>query len=307
MPQPNKIFLLSEHQSTYQTLLAEKNLPDLVITETPYEAQIVLADPPLLSQRLDEFSQLEWAQSTFAGVNTLMSPDLRRDYTLTNVRGIFGPLIAEYVLGYCITHYRHLSRYHQQQQNKHWQPYFYSSLQGKTMVILGTGSIGAYLGKAVQAMGIKTIGVNRTGIPSAKGEFNQTFHINELASAFKQTDIVVNTLPSTPETRYLLNSETLSHLSQAILINVGRGDVLEDEGLLVALKNRWVEHAILDVFEQEPLAKNHPFWKLSQITITPHIAATSFPEQVAEIFAENYLRWRDGFSLYHRIDFNRGY
>ncbi|MEX3071670.1 D-2-hydroxyacid dehydrogenase [Vibrio alginolyticus] len=307
MPQPNKIFLLSEHRDTYQTLLTGKNLPDLSITDKPNEAQIVLADPPLLSQRLDEFSQLEWVQSTFAGVNTLMSPDLRRDYTLTNVRGIFGPLIAEYVIGYSIAHYRHFNRYHQQQQDKHWQPHLYSSLQGKTMVILGTGSIGAYVGKAVQAMGLKTIGVNRTGIPTAGGEFGQTFHISELASALKQADIVVNTLPSTPDTHYLLNSETLSHLDQAILINVGRGDILEDKGLLLALKNRWVEHAILDVFEQEPLPENHPFWKLPQITITPHIAATSFPEQVAEIFTENYLRWRDGFSLSHQVDFDKGY
>ncbi len=307
MPQPNKIFLLSEQRDTYQTLLAEKNLPDLNITDTPHDAQIVLADPPLLSQRLDDFLQLEWVQSTFAGVNTLMSPELRRDYTLTNVRGIFGSLIAEYVIGYCLTHYRHFDRYHQQQQDIHWQPHLYTSLQSKTMVILGTGSIGAYLSKTVKAMGIKTIGVNRSGIPTPGGEFDQTFHIHELVNALKQADIVVNTLPSTPETRYLLNSETLSHLNQAILINVGRGDALEDNGLLLALKNGWIEHAILDVFEQEPLPDTHPFWKMSQITITPHIAATSFPEQVMEIFVENYLRWRDGFSLHHRVDFNKGY
>ncbi|MFN1552289.1 D-2-hydroxyacid dehydrogenase [Vibrio natriegens] len=307
MPQPNKIFLLSEHQSTYQTLLAEKNLPDLSLTDNPNDAQIVLADPPLLSQRLDEFSQLDWVQSTFAGVNTLMSAELRQDYTLTNVRGIFGPLIAEYVIGYCISHYRHFSLYHQQQQNRQWQPHLYTSLQSKKMVILGTGSIGSYLAKTVRAMGIEAIGINRTGIPTPGGEFNQTFHINELTSALKQADIVVNTLPSTPETLYLLNSETLCHLNQAILINVGRGDVLEDKGLLLAIKNRWIEHAILDVFEQEPLPKEHPFWRLPQITLTPHIAALSFPEQVVEIFAENYLNWRDGFTLNYQVDFDKGY
>lgn len=307
MPQPNKIFLLSEHQSTYKILLAEKNLPDLSFTDNPNDAQIVLADPPLLSQRLDEFSQLDWVQSTFAGVNTLMSPELRQDYTLTNVRGIFGPLIAEYVIGYCISHYRHFSLYHQQQQNRQWQPHLYTSLQSKKMVILGTGSIGSYLAKTVRAMGIETIGVNRTGIPTSGGEFNQTFHINELTSALKQADIVVNTLPSTPETLYLLNSETLSHLNRAILINVGRGDVLEDKGLLLAIKNHWIEHAILDVFEQEPLPKEHPFWRLPQITLTPHIAALSFPEQVVEVFAENYLNWRDGFTLNYQVDFDKGY
>ncbi|MGR5061075.1 D-2-hydroxyacid dehydrogenase [Vibrio rotiferianus] len=307
MQHPNQIFLLSEHRDTYETLLAEKNLPDLCLTDQPEEAQIVLADPPLLSQRLDEFSQLEWVQSTFAGVNALISPDLRQDYTLTNVRGIFGPLIAEYVIGYSIAHFRHFKQYHQQQQSKQWQPHLYTSLQSKTMVILGTGSIGSHLGKAAQLMGMKTVGINRTGIPTSGGEFTQTFHINELASAFHQADIVVNTLPSTPDTQRLLNSEVLSHLNQALLFNVGRGDVIDDAGLLLALKNRWVEHAFLDVFEQEPLSAQHPFWKLSQVTITPHIAALSFPEQVVDIFADNYLSWRDGFSLNNQVDFDKGY
>lgn len=307
MPHSNQIFLLSEHRDTYKTLLAKKNLPDLCLIDQPEAAQIVLADPPLLSQRLDEFSQLEWVQSTFAGVNALTSPSLRQDYTLTNVRGIFGPLIAEYVLGYSIAHYRHFNRYHQQQQNKRWQPHLYTSLQSKTMVILGTGSIGCYLGNAAKAMGIKTIGMNRTGIPTSGGEFHQTFHISELSKAFEQADIVVNTLPSTPETQQLLNRQTLSQLSQALLFNVGRGDVLDEAGLLFALKNRWVEHAFLDVFEQEPLSVEHPFWKLPQVTITPHIAALSFPEQVIEIFADNYLRWCDGFSLNYQVDFEKGY
>lgn len=307
MQHPNQIFLLSEHRDTYETLLVEKNLPDLAITNKPQDAQIVLADPPLLSQRLDEFSQLEWVQSTFAGVNALMVPNLRRDYTLTNVRGIFGPLIAEYVIGYSIAHFRHFMQYHQQQQSKQWQPHLYTSLQSKTMVILGTGSIGSHLGKTAQLMGMKAIGINRTGIPTSGGEFNQTFHINELASAFHQVDIVVNTLPSTPETQRLLNSEVLSHLNQALLFNVGRGDVIDDAGLLLALKNRWVEHAFLDVFEQEPLSPQHPFWKLQQVTITPHIAALSFPEQVVDIFADNYLSWRDGFSLTNQVDFDKGY
>ncbi|WP_104038567.1 D-2-hydroxyacid dehydrogenase [Vibrio jasicida] len=307
MQHPNQIFLLSEHRDTYETLLADKNLPDLAITNKPQDAQIVLADPPLLSQRLDEFSQLEWVQSTFAGVNALMMPNLRRDYTLTNVRGIFGPLIAEYVIGYSIAHFRHFMQYHQQQQAKQWQPHLYTSLQSKTMVILGTGSIGSHLGKTAQLMGMKAIGINRTGIPTSGGEFNQTFHINELASTFHQADIVVNTLPSTPETQRLLNSQVLSHLNLALLFNVGRGDVIDDVGLLLALKNRWVEHAFLDVFELEPLSPRHPFWKLPQVTITPHIAALSFPEQVVDIFADNYLSWRDGFSLNNQVDFDKGY
>ncbi|EXJ37697.1 S-adenosyl-L-homocysteine hydrolase, NAD binding domain protein [Vibrio parahaemolyticus VPTS-2010] len=197
--------------------------------------------------------------------------------------------------------------YHQQQQNKQWQPHLYTSLQSKTMVILGTGSIGKCLAQTAQAMGINTIGINRTGIPTANDEFAQTFHINELANALRKADIVVNTLPSTPNTRALLNRETLQYLNQALLFNVGRGDVLDEASLLLAIKNRWVEHAFLDVFEQEPLPPAHPFWKLPQVTITPHIAALSFPEQVVDIFADNYRLWRDGFSLNNQVDFEKGY
>ncbi|PMF08067.1 2-ketoacid reductase, partial [Vibrio lentus] len=237
----------------------------------------------------------------------LTQPNLRQDYTLTNVKGIFGPAIAEYVLGYTISHFRHFTHYHQQQQQRNWQPQLYTSLADKTMVILGTGSIGSHLAKAASAFGIHTIGVNRTGIPSKQETFKDTFHINELEAALKQADIVVNTLPSTDETYHLLNQTTLSYCSNVLLFNVGRGEGVDNKALLLAIKNKWVEHAFLDVFECEPLTQEHPFWKLPQVTITPHIAALSEPRQVVEIFANNYQQWRDGFTLNHTIDFDKGY
>lgn len=303
----NKLYILTEHDETYQQLVLEHTLPDLEITENAAEADIVLAAPPMVAQRLKEFTKLDWLQSTYAGINALAGPELRQDYTLTNVRGIFGPLIAEYVMGYSISHYRHFQHYHQQQAQKQWQPQLYQSLSGRTMVILGTGSIGSHLAKVAQAFGIQAIGVNRTGIPPRQTSFDNTYHINEAHVALKQADILVNTLPSTPQTNKLLDGELLSHCQGALLFNVGRGSTLDEAGLLLALKNRWIEHAFLDVFESEPLAKEHPFWGLPQITITPHIAALSEPRQVVEIFANNYQSWRDGFQLKYQIDFDKGY
>ncbi|MDK9739997.1 D-2-hydroxyacid dehydrogenase [Vibrio sp. D404a] len=303
----NKLYILTEHNETYQQLILQQALPDLEITENAAEADIVLAAPPVAAERLNEFTKLDWLQSTYAGINALVAPHLRQDYTLTNVRGIFGPLIAEYVLGYSISHYRHFQHYHQQQTQKQWQPQLYQSLSGRTMVILGTGSIGSHLAKVAQAFGIRAIGVNRTGIPPRQTSFDNTYHINEAHVALKQADIVVNTLPSTPQTTKLLNSDLLSHCQGALLFNVGRGDTLDDAGLLLALKNRWIAHAFLDVFESEPLPQEHPFWGLPQITITPHIAALSEPRQVIEIFASNYHSWRDGFQLQYQIDFDKGY
>ena len=303
----NKLYILTEHDDTYTQLIVKRDLPDLEITTNPELAEIVLASPPLIAERLDEFKHLDWVQSTYAGINKLTQPNLRQDYTLTNVKGIFGPAIAEYVLGYTISHFRHFTHYHQQQQQRNWQPQLYTSLADKTMVILGTGSIGSHLAKAASAFAIHTIGVNRTGIPSKQETFKDTFHINELEAALKQADIVVNTLPSTDETYQLLNQITLSYCSNVLLFNVGRGESVDNKALLLAIKNKWVEHAFLDVFECEPLTQEHPFWKLPQVTITPHIAALSEPRQVVEIFANNYQQWRDGFTLNHTIDFDKGY
>ncbi len=303
----NKLYIATEHDDTYVQLILNQDLPDLEITQNPESAEIVLASPPLIADRLDEFTQLDWLQSTYAGINKLTQPNLRHDYTLTNVKGIFGPAIAEYVLGYTISHFRHFSHYHQQQQQQNWQPQLYTGLTDKTMVVLGTGSIGSHLAQAASAFGIHTIGVNRTGIPPKHEAFKDTFHINELEAALKQADIVVNTLPSTAETYQLLNQTTLGYCSKVLLFNVGRGESIDNKALLLAIKNRWVEHAFLDVFEHEPLSQDHPFWKLPQVTITPHIAALSEPRQVVEIFAENYKQWRDGFTLNHVIDFDKGY
>lgn len=302
-----KIFIATEDNATYQQLLNDQALPNLILTEHREEANIILAAPPKIAPQLSECHQLEWLQSTYAGVNALMQPSLRRDYTLTNVRGIFGPLIAEYVMGYAIQHYRHLTLYAEQQQQRIWQPHLYTSLEGKTVTILGTGSIGNHLAQVCAAMGLHTLGVNRTGIPPNGSHFHQTYHINELVAALQQADIIVNTLPSTEQTRHLLNQDTLSHCRHALLFNVGRGDAIDNAALLLAIKNQWIEHAFLDVFEQEPLVPEHPFWGLKPITITPHIAALSFPEKVIALFAENYQRWIEGYPLNHQVSFAKGY
>lgn len=303
----NKLYILTEHNDTYRQLILNQSLPELEICETPEEADIVLASPPLIVGQLDRFTQLDWLQSTYAGINALIDDNLRQDYRLTNIKGIFGPAIAEYVLGYSISHYRHFRTYQQQQEKGHWQPHLYSSLTNKVMVILGTGSIGSHLAQVASALGIHTIGVNRTGIPSKAMTFKDTFHINEMKAALEQADIVVNTLPATDSTVGLLNEETLSYCKRALLFNVGRGETLDDKALLIALKNNWIEHAFLDVFTHEPLSEAHPFWKMQQITLTPHIAALSEPRQVVNIFARNYQLWRDGFQLDNMIDFDKGY
>jgi phosphoglycerate dehydrogenase-like enzyme len=303
----DKVYLLTEDDTYYLNLLKSTKLEELEITSHRHEATILLASPPMAAKCIADFPKLEWIQSIYAGVDALLPHLNRFSGQLTNVKGIFGQQISEYVLGYTIAHQRHFHHYQTEQQGSNWKPMPYQSLSGKKMVVLGTGSIGSHLAEVAKSFAIVPIGVNRSGIPTKQSPFSATYHIQELATALQEADIVVNTLPNTPETKHILNQESLAHCQDAMLFNVGRGSAIEEDGLIKALDSGYISHAFLDVFEQEPLPKEHTFWQHSKITITPHIAALSFPEQVVDIFAENYKNWRDGFRLVNLVDIEKGY
>ncbi len=302
----NKVLIVSRQQATYRQLIKQAQLPCLEITYDPKQASIILADPPKIARQLDDYPALRWLQSTFAGIDALIKPELRQDYQLTNIRGHFGQLIAEYVIGLTLNHTRHFSLYHTQQHAGVWLPQPYCSLTSQTMVILGTGSIGSHLAQVASALGITVIGVNRSGISDTTA-FDQVYSLSNLTDALAMATIVVSTLPATLNTDQLLNAGTLAHCNHALLFNVGRGNAVCEHGLLDAIDKSSVQHAFLDVFNQEPLAQNHPFWRHEKITVTPHIAAESFPEQVFDIFQDNYLRFIANQPLHCKVDFDKGY
>jgi phosphoglycerate dehydrogenase-like enzyme len=303
----DKLYLLTESNSIYRQALQQKSLAGLEFTEERSEATIVIAEPPLAAKCLDDFPKMEWLQSTFAGVDKLMVHGLRQDYLLTNVKGVFGPLIAEYVIGYLTSYFRHFSFYQQQQNQANWTPQPYKSLVGQRMVILGTGVIGAYLAQVAKSFGMTLVGVNRSGIPPKNSPFDQLFHIAELERALSGADIVVNTLPNTSHTYHLLNQQSFSACHDVLLFNVGRGATLDESALIPSIEAGYIQHAFLDVFEQEPLEAEHPFWGHPKVTVTPHIAAVSFPEQVVDIFAESYQHWCLGLEPQFMVDFEKGY
>jgi phosphoglycerate dehydrogenase-like enzyme len=305
--QKHRLALVTDNNDYYRKLLESKQLPDLVLTAQLDDATILLAAPPKLASKLDEAKKVEWVQSTYAGIDALLGESLRKDYKLTNVKGIFGQQISEYVLGYSINYFRHFDLYRQQQQKRDWQPHSYQSMIGKRLVIFGTGAIGSHLANTVKALGIVPIGINRTGIPPRRSAFAETYHINEAAKALEGADIIVNTLPNTPTTKGLFDERLFSACRHALFFNVGRGQTVDGNALLQALERGHLVHAFLDVFIDEPISQECPYWSHPNVTVTPHIAAISFPEQVVDIFAENYLRWRDGFQLQNVIDFERGY
>ncbi len=303
----NKLRILTKENAVYQSLFEQAALPDLTLTDNNSEANIVLAAPAMAADCLNEFSKLSWVQSIYAGVEPLMEPQLRKDYQLTNVKGIFGQQIAEYVLGYAIDHFRHLSIYKDQQVQRQWKPHRYTTLANKQLLVIGAGSIGNHLAKMAAAFKLYTVGVNSTGIAPKGSEFNEIIAFKQLDAYLAKADVIVSVLPNTPQTEGIVNKAFFSKCNGALFFNVGRGNSVNTTALLEALQQGNIKHAYLDVFVNEPISESCPYWHNPKVTVTPHIAAYGFPEDAFEIFKENYLNWYNGVALRNHISFDKGY
>ena len=309
------LLLVSRDNTHYRTLLRHLALPGLKLLcpddetqalDLAPEAELLLGEPAAIARVLPLAHKLRWAQSTYAGIDALLKPGLRQDYQLTNIRGIFGPLMSEYVFAHLLSLTRHLPLYREQQKLHQWQPLPYRPLSERRLLLLGTGSIGQHLAQTAHQFGMTVWGVNRHGRDVA--DFDDIYQLSALPHLLPQVDVIVSTLPSTRETRHLFNREMLACCkSTAILFNVGRGDAIDSQALNEALRAGRPGVAVLDVFEEEPLPTQAQLWQLPNLIITPHNSAWSLPEQVVKIFERNYLHYLDGHPLEYLINFELGY
>lgn len=309
------VLILSSRAADYARLLSEANLPDVelhtasrVEDAAAWAAQcpVALADPPLVRQLLPQLTALRWLQATFAGVETLTAPGLRRDYVLTNARGVFGELMAEYVMGYVIMHEKLGWQRFLAQRERRWDTTWPGRLRGKTMGLVGVGSIGAEIARVAKCFGLRTLGYTRAseGCPHIDGYY----HGDALADMAAAADYLVCSLPNTPASHHLIDGRVLAAMpAHALFVNVGRGSTVDEAALVDALQARRIAGAVLDVFATEPLPADHPLWALPNVLITSHTSALSFPEDIAPIFLENLRRYAAGQQLLYRVDFERGY
>ena len=311
----NRLLILSVDAEKYSVLIKEADLQQLEIKSASDIASarvmiagcnIVLGDPPLIKDVLASADSLEWVQSGWAGVEQLCRPGLRRDYVLTNAKGIFGSLISEYVMTYLFAFERRVFSMRSNQQKQHWQPLTYRPAKEITLGIIGLGSIGRELATTARHFGIRVTGLNRSG--RSFDAVEKVYTADDLAVFLKEPDYVVLTLPATPQTSNLINADVLKMMKpSAVMINVGRGNSINEADLVSALREGIIGGAVLDVFEKEPLAQDSPLWKLANVYITPHTSAISFPEDISAIFIGNYHRFVRRESLLHVVDFELGY
>jgi len=314
IPKEHKLLILSQDYEIYKQVI-QKRIEGLSILGTGDPAQarqlggecdILFGEPSLIQQVVDELPAVEWIQSSWAGVEPLLAAGLRRNYVLTNARNVYGSMMSEYVFGYLLMIERRILERWKAQVNGDWDDSPYGSLNGKIIGLLGVGTIGAHLAGTARHFGMRVHGFTRQS--EACRDVDRYFHGGSLVEFARELDYLVCTLPGTADTKDLVNDAVLSALPpRAWLINAGRGNTIDEEALVEALNQGRIAGAVLDVFSQEPLPKGHPLWSTPNTFITAHSAAKNIPEDIAEIFIENYGLYKSGKPLKYRVDFNLGY
>ncbi|MGN0650460.1 MAG: D-2-hydroxyacid dehydrogenase [Oscillospiraceae bacterium] len=273
------------------------------------EADIIVGQP---AENTD-FTRLKLLQSTNAGVEKLISAGIPENVAITNVTGAFGEVISEYITAGILAFCRGLFRYRDNQRRHIWQIERREILlNGKNALILGCGDIGGAAAKRLRAFGMRIAGIRRE--PKKTEYFDSVYGMDSLDGLLSDADVIICCLPHTAQTCGVLSAERILRMKHgAILVNVGRGSLIDEAALAEALQNGRLFGAVLDVFEKEPLPENSPLWDMENVIITPHISGPSFghfPEverKIAEICAENVARFISGEPLINVIDKAKGY
>lgn len=278
------------------------------------DAEVILGNPT--DAQIAACPGLKWIQLTNAGVNNYVNrPALReRGILLTCASGAFGQSISECVLAMVLSLYKHLNLFRDNQNACVWKDAGrQASPCGKNLLVLGTGNIGRCVAEIFKPFGTHAVGV-RTRAGEGDGLFEKYITFAELDEYLPKADIVVCALPETKETIGLFDAKRISLLpSSAVLVNVGRGSLIDCEALADALNRGSLYGAALDVTSPEPLPADHPLWKCKNAVITPHATGGSFghltetEEKIFEISRENLKRYLAGEPLLNVVDLEKGY
>jgi len=213
--------------------------------------------------------------------------------------------MVDWVVGHTMRHHLNTDL-HVMNQDGEWRSYVPPLATDRPVTVLGLGALGQACGKALAGLGFPVTGWSRTqkdvdGLRCLSGD-------DGLVQALSKAEIVILLLPQTPGTENLLNAERLDVLPEgAMIINPGRGPLIDDDALLAALDRGHIGHATLDVFREEPLPAGHPFWSHPKVTVTPHIASETRPKSASRVIAENIRRGEAGEPLLHLVDRELGY
>jgi len=271
----------------------------------------------LRAEQLTHAKKLKWIHSTAAGVSQLMYPELRDSgIVVTNPSGVFSTPMAEHTMGLLLALARNFPDSTRHQDRSHWaqqdlwdKPQHLTELNGKVLLIVGFGSIGRELAKRARAFDMRVWGVTRSG-KSDSTHAEKIVPASQLEEALPHADYVVIAAPETTETRHLIGAAQIARMKPgARLVNIGRGSLLDDAALILALEKGALAGAALDVTSVEPLPPESPLWKAPNLFITPHTSAVSdrLWHRETALLMDLLERWFDGREMFNQVDFARGY
>lgn len=272
---------------------------------------IVTYGEDVSKETLDQALSLKWLMVASAGLEKMPLRDIaKRNILVTNVKGIHKTPMSESVLAHLLALKRALPWMYKQQENSEWSKRSGSmELFGSTALIIGPGAIGSEIGRLLQAFGVTTIGCNRSGRKAPN--MNAMITFDQLNEELPKVDIIISVLPSTPETRgFITYNHFVLMKEDAIFMNFGRGDLIKEEQLIQAMKERQIAYVVLDVFESEPLDDSHPLWKMEGVIVSPHVSSHSseYVPRALKIFRHNLHEWMEtGSNFQNVIDLEKGY
>ncbi len=280
------------------------------------EAEVAVVTGWLEQERLREAKALRWLQTVGAGVERLLTPEIvsRSELVITNASGIHAQPIAEHAFGFLLMFSRNMHVCVARQHEARWdgQPYreTLKTLHGKTLGVLGLGAIGKRIAEIGAAFGLRVIGLKRHRTDERIPFVAEVYGPDDLLPFLEQSEVLVNLLPLTAETRGVLGQRELLRLPRgAFFINLGRGATVDTEALVAALRSEHLGGAGLDVTEPEPLPPEHALWKLPNVIITPHYSGgqPGYFHHLGELFIQNLERYLRGEPLVNVVDKQAGY
>jgi phosphoglycerate dehydrogenase-like enzyme len=263
--------------------------------------------------------RLRWVQTGTAGVATLLFDEMRAsDVVLTNAAGLYGPTIAEYVLGGVLHFLRGFDLAQQMRESKRWDQSIYATdrvmsreLDELSVLVIGAGGIGSEIAKRFQALGSRVIGVRRRPEQGVPEGFAAVHGLDAVDRLLPEADVVVLATPLTAETRTVLSAARIARLRPGTIVcNVARGALVDEPALIAALAAGRIRGAVLDVFAVEPLASDSPLWHLERVLQTPHVSGVSprrFWDRLQDLIIDNWARYRAGTPLRNVVDKRAGY
>ena len=325
-PKPNLLVICPPDHYLLKNLEPIRNAANIFVDNgTPQldqyaaEAEIILysglaGNAPGFQDVWRHARNVKWIHSLAAGLDNMLFPQLvDSPVTITNARGVFKQSLAEFVVAGMLFFYKHMRQLIENQRQHRWGDLTVDWLRGKTMGVVGYGAIGRECATLAKALGVRIYAVRRNPELSAGDAIaDRVFAPANLKDMLKDVDVLLAAAPLTPETRHMIGEPEFRVMKpSAIVINVGRGPVIDETALIRALQQKRVASAALDVFEHEPLPEDHPFWNMENVLISPHCAdRTHDPDWLdlsAQFFVENFRRYVAGESLLNVVDKEAGY